>query len=75
MDDLPNLAIEDDNLPFGELDREMMLERVLVRESECRGLRAWGGRLVADVSGDSFGAGDLVVRASRMGIEDRFSVL
>lgn len=73
--DLPNLAIEDDNLPLGELDREMMLERVLVREPRAGGLPVRIGRLAVDVSGDSSDADGLVLVTSRMGMEERLRVV
>lgn len=73
-EDFPNLETEADNLPFGEFDLEMTLDRVLVREPNVGGLERRIGRLVVDVSGDSsvadgVGVGFLM---SRMGTEERF---
>ena len=73
--DLPNLETDNDSLPSGELERDMTLEKVLVRDPRAGGLDVRIGRLVVDVSGDSFLAGDLVLCTSRVGIdeEDRLS--
>jgi hypothetical protein len=60
---------------LGEFERDRALVRVLVREPRGGGVEVRMGRLVVDVSGDSFLAGDLVLCTSRVGIgiddEDR----
>lgn len=64
VDDFPNLASDSESLPFGEPDLDNTPERVLVLDAMVGGLDVRRGRLVADVSGDSFLVGDLVFRTS-----------
>lgn len=70
-EDLPNFAIEDDNLPLRELDLDSVPERVLVREPKVGGVMVRMGRLEVDVSGDWSDVEGLVLRTSRIGTEDR----
>lgn len=73
-EDFPNLETEADNLPFGEFDLDIILDKVLVRDPNVGGLEVRRGRLVVDVSGDSSVADGVGVGflTSRMGTEERF---
>lgn len=70
MADLPNRETDNDALPFGELERDRLSTRVLVRDAKFEGLEIRMGRLLVDPSGDSLRVGDLVLRPLRVVLVD-----
>ena len=73
MMERPNRGSDRESLPFGEPDLERLSTRLLVREAKVGGLEVRMGRLVDDVSGDSFLVGDRVLRTLRTGVEEVLS--
>ena len=70
-EDIPSRDRDRDLLPSGEFDRENLFAMVLARKDE-EGLEDRMGRLVEDVSGDSFPEDDLVFETYRDGADVRF---
>lgn len=66
--DLPNRAIDKEDLPFGEFDLDKMPDNVLDLEPRTEGLAVRKDRLGIGVSKDSCLVGDRVFRTSSVGV-------